>query len=50
MATKAEEYMSELLRASRPPKPKKVRKPSRDDGIDSTLLKAAAPETKNGRQ
>ena len=38
MATKAEEYMAELLRASRPPKPKKVRKPSRDEGIDSTLL------------
>ena len=38
MATKAEEYMAELLRASRPPRPKKVRKPSRDEHIDSTLL------------
>jgi hypothetical protein len=38
MATKAEAYMSELLRASRPPRPKKLRKPSRDEHIDSTLL------------
>jgi hypothetical protein len=38
MATKAEEYMSELLRQSRPPRPKKLRKPSRDDNIDTTLL------------
>jgi hypothetical protein len=38
MATKAEAYMSELLRASRPPRPKKVRKPSRDENIDTTLL------------
>ena len=38
MATKAEAYMSELLRASRAPRPKKVRKPSRDENIDTTLL------------
>jgi hypothetical protein len=38
MATKAEAYMAELLRASRPPRPKKVRKPSRDESIDTTLL------------
>jgi hypothetical protein len=38
MATKAEEYMAELLRQSRPPRPKKLRKPSRDDNIDTTLL------------
>jgi hypothetical protein len=38
MATKAEAYMSELLRASRPPRPKKVRKPTRGANIDTTLL------------
>jgi hypothetical protein len=38
MATKAEAYMSELLRASRPPRPKKIRKPTRDENIDTTLL------------
>jgi hypothetical protein len=38
MATKAEAYMAELLRASRPPRPKKVRKPTRDENIDTTLL------------
>jgi hypothetical protein len=38
MATKAEAYMSELLRASRPPRPKKARKPTRDENIDTTLL------------
>ena len=38
MATKAEEYMAELLRQSRPPRPKKLRKPTRDEHIDTTLL------------
>lgn len=38
MATKAEAYMAELFRASRPPRPKKVRKPTRDENIDKTLL------------
>ena len=38
MATKAEEYMAELFRQSRPPRPKKLRKPSRDEGIDTTLM------------
>lgn len=38
MATKAVAYMAELLRQSRPPRPKKVRKPTRDEGIDKTLL------------
>lgn len=38
MATKAEEYMAELLRQSRPPRPKKMRKPKRDETIDTTLL------------
>jgi hypothetical protein len=38
MATKAEEYMAELLRQSRPPRPKKLRKPTRDENIDTTLL------------
>jgi len=38
MATKAEAYMAELLRQSRPPRPKKIRKPTRDEGIDTTLL------------
>lgn len=38
MATKAEAYMSELLRASRPPRPKKLKRPSRDENIDTTLL------------
>jgi hypothetical protein len=38
MATKAEAYMAELLRQSRPPRPKKVRKPSREQLIDTTLL------------
>lgn len=38
MATKAEAYMAELLRASRPPRPKKARKPTRDESIDTTLL------------
>jgi hypothetical protein len=38
MATKAEEYMAELIRQSRPPRPKKLRKPTRDESIDTTLL------------
>ena len=38
MATKAEAYMAELFRASRPPRPKKIRKPTRDASIDTTLL------------
>ena len=38
MATKAEAYMAELFRASRPPRPKKLKKPTRDEHIDSTLL------------
>jgi hypothetical protein len=38
MATKAEAYMAELLRQSRPPRPKKLRKPTRDEHIDTTLL------------
>lgn len=38
MATKAEAYMAELLRASRPPRPKKARKPTREQLIDTTLL------------
>jgi hypothetical protein len=38
MATKAEAYMAELFRASRPPRAKKIRKPSRDESIDTTLL------------
>jgi hypothetical protein len=38
MATKAEAYMSELLRASRLPRAKKVRKPTRGETIDTTLL------------
>ncbi len=38
MATKAVAYMAELLRQSRPPRPKKVRKPKRDEAIDTTLL------------
>jgi len=38
MATKAEAYMAELLRASRPPRPKKLRKPTRDENIDTSLL------------
>jgi hypothetical protein len=38
MATKAEAYMAELLRASRPPRPKKLKRPSRDESIDTTLL------------
>jgi len=38
MATKALEYMAELLRQSRPPRPKKERKPTRDENIDTTLL------------
>jgi hypothetical protein len=38
MATKAFAYMAELLRQSRPPRPKKLRKPTRDETIDKTLL------------
>jgi hypothetical protein len=38
MATKAEAYMAELFRQSRPPRPKKLRKPTRDENIDKTLL------------
>jgi hypothetical protein len=38
MATKAEEYMAELFRQSRPPRPKKLRKPTRDESIDTTLM------------
>jgi hypothetical protein len=38
MATKAEAYMSELLRQSRPPRPKKVKRPTREETIDTTLL------------
>ena len=38
MATKAEAYMAELLRQSRPPRPKKVKRPKRDETIDTTLL------------
>lgn len=38
MATKAEEYMAELLRQSRPPRAKKARKPTRNQTIDTTLL------------
>lgn len=38
MATKALAYMAELLRQSRPPRPKKLRKPPRDEHIDTTLL------------
>jgi hypothetical protein len=38
MATKALAYMAELLRQSRPPRPKKLRKPTRDENIDTTLL------------
>lgn len=38
MATKALAYMAELLRQSRPPRPKKERKPTRDESIDTTLL------------
>jgi hypothetical protein len=38
MATKAQAYMAELFRASRPPRPKKIEKPTRDDSIDTTLL------------
>lgn len=38
MATKALAYMAELLRQSRPPRPKKARKPKRDENIDKTLL------------
>jgi hypothetical protein len=38
MATKALAYMAELLRQSRPPQPKKERKPKRDEAINTTLL------------
>lgn len=38
MATKALAYMAELLRQSRPPRPKKLRKTPRDEQIDTTLL------------
>ena len=38
MATKAFAYMAELLRQSRPPRPKKLKKPTRDEAIDTTLL------------
>jgi hypothetical protein len=38
MATKALAYMAELLRQSRPPRPKKLRKPTRDEQVDTSLL------------
>ena len=38
MATKALAYMAELLRQSRPPRAKKLRKPTREEHIDTTLL------------